>query len=423
MYFLYHFLSLFVFWAFYQAFLKKDTFFERNRWYLLACLAVALLAPFLEIPLSKQSVAEIGVLQTLVLPSLSIEETQSANWSWVEVVRSVYFLGVCIALILFTVRLGKLVLLIQPLPASFATDRGSKVQLLSSLKAGRVGTFSFFNYLFWDSSQNLTKAEEKLILEHELAHIRGGHSYDLIFIELYKIAFWFNPLVYLYEKEIRNQHEFIADRKAIASSSTEDYISLMVSTLFKSLQLDLVHSFHNQQIKQRIKMLHTKKTTQSVGNAKTALAIALVATTVLLVACSKQTLPEFDKGIIAYQNKSNVNFCQSEEDFVKQLRPIITRHAKSAKIELEENSMAERKIVSYKDGKTVLYTTLKGKNNQTISIATPLEKDGSALRISSTESSISCDGSCGCVVEYFPAQNNKPAHYACSCSPCKMRVE
>ncbi len=409
MYFLYHFLSLFVFWAFYQAFLKKDTFFERNRWYLLTCLAVASLAPFLEIPLPRQSAAEIGALQTLVLPSLSIEENTSASWSWAEAVRSIYFLGVGIALTLFVVRLVRLLLLIQPLS--------------SSLTTGRVGTFSFFNYLFWDSSQNLTEAEEKLILEHELAHIRGGHSYDLIFIELYKIAFWFNPLIYLYEKEIRNQHEFIADRKAIASSSTEDYISLMVSTLFKSLQLDLVHSFHNQQIKQRIKMLHTKKTTQSVGNAKTVLAIALVATTVTLVACSKQTLPEFDKGIIAYQNKGNVNFCQNEEDFIKQLRPIITRHAKSANMELEENSMAERKIVSYRDGKTVLYTTLRGKNNQRISIATPLEKDGSALKISSSEESISCDGSCGCVVEYFPAQNNKPAHYACSCSPCKMRVE
>jgi hypothetical protein len=41
-----------VFWAFYQVFLKKDTFFERNRWYLLASLAAAVLAPFLEIPLS-----------------------------------------------------------------------------------------------------------------------------------------------------------------------------------------------------------------------------------------------------------------------------------------------------------------------------------------------------------------------------------
>jgi hypothetical protein len=52
MYFLYHSISLFVFWAFYQVFLKKDTFFERNRWNLLASLAAAVLAPFLEIPLS-----------------------------------------------------------------------------------------------------------------------------------------------------------------------------------------------------------------------------------------------------------------------------------------------------------------------------------------------------------------------------------
>jgi hypothetical protein len=127
--------------------------------------------------------------------------------------------------------------------------------------------------------------------------------------------------------------------------------------------------------------------------------------------------------MIAYQAGQGINFYQSGDDFVKQLSPIITRHAKNASMELDENSMAERKIVSYKDGKSVLYTAIKDKNNRLISIATPLEKEGKTFKISGKESSISCEGSCGCVVEYHPPQNNKPAYYACSCSPCKMRVE
>ncbi|SFE93529.1 M56 family metallopeptidase [Thermoflexibacter ruber] len=418
-YFIYHFLSVLVFFAFYQVFLKKDTFFERNRWYLLTSLAVALLAPFLDIPLSRQRATEIGEMQVFVLPEITVEQTETQSWSWGEIVGRIYWLGVGIALIMFLIRIFKLIKMIKENELENRFHNYSNIRVRNS----HSSTFSFFNYLFWDSSQNLTKQEEKQILEHELAHIRGGHSYDLIFIALQKVIFWFNPLIYLYEKEIVNQHEFIADRKAKTISNTEDYVSLMVSSLFKNLQLDFIHSFHNQQIKQRIKMLHAQKTTKLKGNAKTVLAIALVATTALLVACSKQILPEIDKATIAYQNGKDVYFYQSEKDFVKQLSPIITRHAKNASMELDENSMAERKIVSYKDGKSVLYTAIKDKNNRLISIATPLEKDGKTFKISSTESSISCEGSCGCVVEYHPPQNNKPAYYACSCSPCKMRVE
>lgn len=423
MYFIYHFLSLFIFFAFYQIFLKRDTFFERNRWYLLASLSVALLAPFLDIPLalSRKGAMEMGELQVFVLPEMNVnvKQVEIQSWSWGGVVKVVYWLGVGIALIMFVIRIFKLIKVIMENELETRFYNYSNIRVRNS----HSSTFSFFHYLFWDSSQNLTKQEERQILEHELAHIRGGHSYDLIFVALQKIIFWFNPLIYLYEKELRNQHEFIADQKAKAISNTEDYISLMVSSFFKSLHLNFTHSFHNQQIKQRIKMLHAQKTTKLKGNAKTILAVALVATTLVLIACSKQILPEFDKGIIAYQRGKDVNFYQSEEDFVKQLSPIITRHVKNASMELKENSVAERKIVCYKDGKSILYTAIKDKNNRTISIATPLEKNGNTFRISSTENSISCEGTCGCIVEYHPPQNNKPAYYACSCSPCKMRVE
>ncbi|MCU0393756.1 MAG: hypothetical protein MUE81_21800, partial [Thermoflexibacter sp.] len=53
-YFLFHTFCLGAFWAFYQVFLKRDTFFERNRYYLLlSCLLTCL------IPLAEVSVSEI----------------------------------------------------------------------------------------------------------------------------------------------------------------------------------------------------------------------------------------------------------------------------------------------------------------------------------------------------------------------------
>jgi TonB family protein len=304
-YFLYHFLSLLIFWAFYQVFLKKDTFFERNRSYLLVCSAIACVIPFLEITNSQFADFEqipLPVKEVYVkLQDTNVEKpaptttevllhspklSTSQGIDKYEIVKFIYFLGVAISLILFGLRLVKLLLLIQRLAGTSSTDKVESKKIKVFLH-GKISTFSFFNYLFWDSSQNLTKEEEKQILEHELAHIKGGHSYDLIFVELQKIVFWFNPLIYVYQKELINQHEFIADSRALKHSDTESYISLMVSSLFKSLQIDFTHSFHDQQIKQRIKMLEKKETSKLRGNLKSLFAVLIIGMIIIGFACTK----------------------------------------------------------------------------------------------------------------------------------------
>jgi TonB family protein len=345
-YFLFHTFCLGAFWAFYQVFLKRDTFFERNRWYLLISLAVALFAPFFDIPLSRQNAMEIGELQTFVLPEITIENVKTENWSWREVGQGIYFLGISISLIIFVLRFRKLLLLIYPT----LKQRDKKVQLGQFTNVKIISssqTFSFFNYLFWDSSQQLTSAEEKQILEHELAHINGWHSYDLIFIELQKILFWFNPLIYLYEKELRNQHEFIADRKAKTISNTEDYISLMVSSLFKSLQLNFTHSFHNQQIKQRIKMMNTKKTSWIKGNVKTVLAIALVIMVAAAVACSN-ALTSIDKDQKLSEMKVNQRQNNKEiiAGYIEEWEELVKKYPNAKVIERYANKPAETEGIS-----------------------------------------------------------------------------
>ncbi len=336
-YFIFHAISLLIFWAFYQIFLKKDTFFERNRYYLLLTVSLACLAPLLEMPVSevvnfeempakvreayiigmreneglgqKEEITNIDSLPHKLSSPLQVFSLtklfSSKSINWQEILVWIYGAGVLISVILFLVRIGKLLLLIsqfQRLAGTSSTDNvnSSKTKvspvgkdLEGALKNIKVipnenaSTFSFFNYLFWDNSLNMSEKEEQQILLHELAHIKGKHSYDLIFIELHKIIFWFNPIIYLYQKELINQHEFIADSKALNLSNTDSYISLMVSSLFKSLQLNLTHSFHNPQIKQRIKMLNTQKTSGLKGNAKSMLAGLIIGCVVVGFACTK----------------------------------------------------------------------------------------------------------------------------------------
>ncbi|MBQ2416131.1 MAG: M56 family peptidase, partial [Alistipes sp.] len=47
-----------------------------------------------------------------------------------------------------------------------------------------------------------------LILEHELAHVRFGHSWDVLFVDLALIVWWFNPAMWLLRRELQSLHEY-----------------------------------------------------------------------------------------------------------------------------------------------------------------------------------------------------------------------
>ena len=41
------------------------------------------------------------------------------------------------------------------------------------------------------------KEEENMILGHEKAHVRQGHSWDVLAVEVFRIILWFNPIAHL----------------------------------------------------------------------------------------------------------------------------------------------------------------------------------------------------------------------------------
>ena len=53
------------------------------------------------------------------------------------------------------------------------------------------------------------------ILTHEEAHIRNGHSWDLLLVELCVWLQWFNPAAWLLKQELQNVHEYEADEAVL----------------------------------------------------------------------------------------------------------------------------------------------------------------------------------------------------------------
>ena len=113
---------------------------------------------------------------------------------------------------------------------------------------GKLPTFSFFRYLFWDNSITFTEREKSQILDHELVHIRQKHSFDIIYFEILGILFWFNPLIRFYKKSILDIHEFIADRLVVKhANDVSGYGQLIVRQLFKRMDLVIGSYFNKSQ--------------------------------------------------------------------------------------------------------------------------------------------------------------------------------
>jgi hypothetical protein len=83
--------------------------------------------------------------------------------------------------------------------------------------------FSFYPYAVIPADQYKNGNYDD-ILEHEFAHIRQGHTFDLLLGELFIAFQWFNPFVRLIKRSILLNHEYLADHVWISNNkSAKEY--------------------------------------------------------------------------------------------------------------------------------------------------------------------------------------------------------
>jgi TonB family protein len=218
---------------------------------------IAMFIPLMEFNFSQQASQTVAVtLKTISVSTTAVEHTiqSKVTWSTSAILMSVYLLVCLLATTRFGLRMYRLIQII----------RSSKVQVRTDHKLintnGNLPTFSFMRYLFWDNTKELTPAERIKIINHELTHIRDLHSWDVMYMELVKIVFWFNPVVYFYDRSLKYHHEFIADAAVLKETSTKDYSKLLVQSLFKQANLHLAHDFNQTEIKRRLAVMEKLRT-------------------------------------------------------------------------------------------------------------------------------------------------------------------
>ena len=122
-----------------------------------------------------------------------------------------------------------------------------------------IPVFSFLNWVFIDKD-TFGLQDVNLILAHEKLHIDQKHTWDLLLGELLRIFLWFNPFIHLIIKEVKANHEFLAD---ISVTQTSGKISSYQNLLIQlSTTVDfniLTHNFSYSLIKRRINMIKKPK--------------------------------------------------------------------------------------------------------------------------------------------------------------------
>ena len=246
-----------LFLLFYDLLLSKETFFQKNRVFLVSAILFSFILPELHFKTIEEVVVQSNyevVLTEIVLnPETIIQETnlyESLNYF-----KILYWFGVLVSTFLLFVKIFKLYILLKNNKKQ-KKESYTYVSIEDSNKA-----FSFFNFVcIGDCVSNKNKLQ---IVAHELVHVKHRHSLDLLFFELIKIAMWFNPLVYLYQKRLAILHEFIADAESKKHTSVNNYINSLVSDLFSVENISFTNQFYKSLfIKKRIIMIKKAKSNQ-----------------------------------------------------------------------------------------------------------------------------------------------------------------
>ena len=282
----------------YLLFLRNERFFLLNRFYLLSGIIASMFFPF------------ISIHYTVILPVTENFVTGNTTVAQIENAEASSIISFSLLMILFYIS-GVLFEAFKVLKQSrtvIKVIKKAEVKAVHSVKLIRTSeytdSFSFFSYVFVNPS--VTDIETKEIVNHEMAHIRQRHWFDLVLVELLCLLQWFNPVVWIYIRFIKQNHEYLADEIALQRSSNPAiYRAALLNQIVGSPVIILANSFNYSINKKRFIMMKNKI---SSPYRKLKLLLILPVIAVVLYSFAK---PEYK--YISVDEKNNTASLSSQE--------------------------------------------------------------------------------------------------------------
>lgn len=258
-------LSLVVLYLLYQLFFSRNTFHLGNRIVLLLILFFSVIIPSLEFSFltSNNTVMVVGEWIeeiddfSLAWTSQEVLEPSASSFSPSYFIFLAYFIGLGIMFWRFFSQL-KSVFKLKKTAVNF-----NPLENLYTIPKGQL-PFTFFRSVFIPQKE-YDESNRSYILKHEFAHANQLHTLDIILAELFCIAFWFNPFVFLLKRSLKSVHEYLADEAAAENTNDKvSYLQLLVQGVGNIPSNGISSNFYWLTIKKRINMITKNKTSRFV---------------------------------------------------------------------------------------------------------------------------------------------------------------
>ncbi|WP_379092750.1 M56 family metallopeptidase [Pedobacter sp. UC225_65] len=260
-----------VVFLFYYLGLRRHKFLKTNRLLLMLSIVVSFLLPlspalatidFLPKVVEHQKPIFADKASKSVMPidgTVDFEQVNSAPKSnstpinYLFIGTSLYSLVILVLLLNFMLRLWKIGKLI-------ANSTRRKVDgFIYCEPKSTSAPFSFFNFIMLPI-QNDDQECNREIRIHEQAHAQQLHTIDVLASELLTALLWINPLVYIFNRQVKLNLEFLADQATLATGvDVKGYqLSLLLYSQKPMANLP-ANAFFSSKIKERVIMMNKEK--------------------------------------------------------------------------------------------------------------------------------------------------------------------
>ncbi|NVJ46766.1 MAG: hypothetical protein HWE07_06550 [Cytophagia bacterium] len=250
---------------------RSNTAFRLRRALLLGILGLSCLAPAFEIQVSEQN--PFLIQKAVELKSIAMFEVNPINYSsyhsnptpipeqkansidWKSWALKAYGIGILLSLALLLFELGKVFYL-------RASSKRDHTMGRLVFRHSRISSpFSFFRWIFIPQDAQYESGTWKIIDTHEQTHVQKRHSIDLLLSRVAQSIMWFNPIIYLLQRELRSVHEAQADESVLQNTTLNTYAQTLMQVSLPGYQLPIGHSFAViSSFSKRLKLMKTHKT-------------------------------------------------------------------------------------------------------------------------------------------------------------------
>ncbi len=252
---------LLVFYLFYRQMLRKETFHRFNRIVLAGTAVMSFLLPLCIITLNVPAwqlpdwveQAKMGhtggiVGMPEIVQDISFPTNPEESW-WMPIICIIYWCGAAFVLVRIMVSVLSILKIVHG-GRSVSDEDGSRIIVTER----EIEPFSWMKYIVlskedWDRNH-------VSVLVHEKAHVKYGHSAELMLVDVLAALQWFNPAVWMLRSDLQDLHEFEADDAVLRSrTDIKEYQYLLIRKAVGKSGYSVANSFNHSILKKRITMM------------------------------------------------------------------------------------------------------------------------------------------------------------------------